>query len=293
MKVSYYPGCTLKTKARNLDDTVVASLQALGVAYEELERWNCCGAAYSLADDNLLSQVAPIRNLIRAREVEADTLVTACSMCYNSLARANELMRADEEKRETINRFMDEEPDYAGEVEVLHILNFLQQRVGWDELRARLVKPLDGLKVACYYGCLLMRPREIAIDSRSYPQIFEEFIRALGATPLAFSAAHDCCGAYQVVSNEELATATCSRIVASANAQKADLMVTSCPLCEFNLGARQPKIIEKNPEMTLLPTFYFTQLLAVALGVDPELCHFELNMSGAREFFLERDLVKA
>ena len=116
MKISYYPGCTLKTKARNLEDAAIASLAVFDIEMEELPRWNCCGAVHSLTDDDLIHQVAPIRDLIRAKEQGSDKLVTLCSMCYNSLARANLLMRRDEEKRKTINLFMDEEIDYLFEV---------------------------------------------------------------------------------------------------------------------------------------------------------------------------------
>ncbi len=136
MKLGYYPGCTLKTKAANLEEAAMASLDALGVEYMELDRWNCCGAVFSLADDDLIHHVAPVRNLVRAQEQGADTVVTICSQCYNTLARANLLMREDEEKRDTINRFMDEEPDYHGEVEVMHYLTVLQEQVGWDKLAA-------------------------------------------------------------------------------------------------------------------------------------------------------------
>ncbi|MBW1805264.1 MAG: hypothetical protein JRJ06_02645 [Deltaproteobacteria bacterium] len=155
MKVIYYPGCTLKTKARNLGDTAVASMAELGVELEELDRWNCCGAVHSLADDDLIHQVAPVRVLIRAKEQGGDNLVTLCSMCYNTVARANLIMRDDEEKRETINRFMDEEEDYYGEVEVVHLLSFLRDRIGWDKLSEKVTNPLNGLKIAPYYGCTL------------------------------------------------------------------------------------------------------------------------------------------
>jgi len=120
MKISYYPGCTLKTKARNLDRAAIVSLEALGIEVEEIDRWNCCGAVYSLTADDLIHMVGPVRNLIRAKEQGADRLVTLCSMCYNTLARANRLMREDAVKRDTINRFMDDEIDYSGEVEVVH-----------------------------------------------------------------------------------------------------------------------------------------------------------------------------
>ena len=129
MKISYYPGCTLKTKAKNLDKAAVASLEALGVEVEEIDKWNCCGAVYSLTADDLIHMVGPVRNLIRAKEQGVDKLVTLCSMCYNTLARANKLMREDEVKRDTINRFMDEEIDYFGEVEVVHYLQLLQDEM--------------------------------------------------------------------------------------------------------------------------------------------------------------------
>jgi heterodisulfide reductase subunit B len=122
MKLGYYPGCTLKTQAKNLEDAAVASLGALGVEVKELERWNCCGAVYSLADDDLIHLLAPVRDLIRAKDQDFGKVMTLCSMCYNTLARANLLMRDDEEKRKTINTFMEEESDYAGEVEVVHML---------------------------------------------------------------------------------------------------------------------------------------------------------------------------
>ena len=122
MKISYYPGCTLKTKAKNLDRAAIASLEALGVEVQEIERWNCCGAVHSLTADDLIHQVGPVRNLVRAKEQGAAKLVTLCSMCYNTLARAIQIMKNDTVKRDTINRFMDEEIDYAGEVEVVHYL---------------------------------------------------------------------------------------------------------------------------------------------------------------------------
>ena len=159
MKITYYPGCTLKLKARNLETSALASLGALGVDVEEMDRWNCCGAVYSLANDDLIHMVGPVRNLLRAKEQGADKIVTLCSMCYNTLARANMLMKTDEEKRDVINRFMDDEIDYFGEVEVVHYLTLLEEEVGWEAVREKVVSPLAGMKAASYYGCTLQRPR--------------------------------------------------------------------------------------------------------------------------------------
>ncbi|MGD8395783.1 MAG: CoB--CoM heterodisulfide reductase iron-sulfur subunit B family protein [Candidatus Eiseniibacteriota bacterium] len=291
-RVAYYPGCTLKTKASNLERSALESLRRLDVAFEELPRWNCCGAVYSLADDDLIHHVAPVRNLIRARQQGADTVITICSQCYNTLARANLLMRADEEKRDTINRFMDEEPDYAGEVEVMHYLTFLEQQVGWEALRAKVTNPLEGLKVAPFYGCTLVRPTEVSIDPLA-AGVLEAFLGALGATPVAFAASQECCGSYQMLVHPAEGMQRAGKVIAAANRSEADALILSCPLCEYNLGTRQEQIVAQVGGLEAVPTFYFTQLLAIALGLDPEVCRFELNNAAAAGLLAERNFIAA
>ncbi len=283
MKVSYYPGCTLKTKARNLEDAAIASMDVLGIELEELPRWNCCGAVHSLADDDLIHQVAPVRDLIRAKEQGSDKLVTLCSMCYNSLARANLLMRNDEEKRETINLFMDEEVDYHGEVEVVHLLNLLRDEVGWDRLREKIKIPLKGLKIAPYYGCTLQRPRDVGIEPPGRFMLMTQFLEALGATAVNFPAADLCCGSYQILGNPDVAKNAISNILSWAKRVGAEALVLSCPLCEYNLGKKQETLLKEERISKSIPTFYFTQLLAIALGLSPESCHFDLNEKASVE----------
>ncbi|MGB3210879.1 MAG: CoB--CoM heterodisulfide reductase iron-sulfur subunit B family protein [Desulforhopalus sp.] len=277
MKISYYPGCTLKTKARNLDRAAVASLEALGVEVKEIERWNCCGAVHSLTADDLIHQVGPVRNLVRAKEQGADTLVTLCSMCYNTLARANQIMKNDEVKRGTINRFMDEEIDYAGEVEVVHYLTYLQEQVGWDKIKEQIKVPMTGLKVAPYYGCTLQRPAEVGIEPFGSYTLMNGLLEAIGATVMEFNAADKCCGSYQVLGVPAGENSAGAAILNLAAGGGVEALVTSCPLCEYNLGKQQHQMIEKGRITTHVPTYYFTQLLAVALGLDTENCHFELN----------------
>jgi len=289
MKVSYYPGCTLKTKARNLEDAAIASMNVLGIELEELPRWNCCGAVHSLADDDLIHQVAPVRDLIRAKEQGSDKLVTLCSMCYNSLARANLLMRDDEEKRETINLFMDEEVDYHGEVEVVHLLNLLRDEVGWDRLREKIKIPLKGLKVAPYYGCTLQRPRDVGIEPPGRFMLMTQFLEALGATPVNFPAADLCCGSYQILGNPDVAKNAISTILSWAERVGAEALVLSCPLCEYNLGKKQETLLVEERISKAIPTFYFTQLLAIALGLSPESCHFDLNEKASIELLKSKN----
>jgi heterodisulfide reductase subunit B len=277
MKINFYPGCTLKTKAKNLEEAAINAMQILGVEMEEIERWNCCGAVYSLTDDDLIHQVAPVRDLIRVKEQGGDKLITVCSMCYNTLARTNLLMQKDEEKRDTINRFMDEEIDYFGEVEVIHLLTFLRDEIGWKQIREKVKVPLEGLKIAVYYGCTLQRPSEVEIEPIGSYELMTELIESLGATVVDFSASAYCCGSYQVLGNEESAQNAAATILDAANVVGVDALSTSCPLCEFNLGKNQDALIRQQKIFKKIPTFYFTQLMAIAFGLDPKTCLFELN----------------
>ncbi len=288
MKIGYYPGCTLKSRAKNLEDSALASLAALGFEVEELPRWNCCGAVFSLANDDLIHHLAPVRDLIRAKDAGHERLITLCSMCYNTLARANLLMKHDEEKRKTLNLFMEEESDYFGEVEVLHVLDFLRRELGWEKLRAAVKRPLEGLRVAPYYGCTLLRPREVAIESPDLPVMFADFLRALGATPVEFPEATACCSSYQIIANESAALEASAKILRAATASSADALAMSCPVCEYNLGRRQGDVRSKHEGVGELPTFYFTQLLAIALGLPQETLGLKWNEASSLELLKKK-----
>ena len=293
MKISYYPGCTLKTKAKNLDRAALASLEALDVEVEEIDRWNCCGAVFSLTADDLIHQVGPVRNLIRAKEKGADTLVTLCAMCYNTLARANKVMREDEVKRDTINRFMDDEIDYNGEVEVVHYLTFLEQQVGWDKIKEKVVKPLTDLQLGTYYGCTLQRPDDVGIEPYGSFELMTNLFEAMGATVVPFSAADKCCGSYQVLGGDPADNLASANVINAAGNAGIEAIATSCPLCEYNLGKNQDKMVEKGAIEKNVPTYYFTQLLAVALGLETDVCHFELNDAKSLELLKDKNCLVA
>jgi len=291
MSLAYYPGCTLKTKARNLEEPAIASMKVLGVELEEISRWNCCGAVYSLSDDDLIHQVAPVRNLIRVKEQGKNEVVTLCSFCLNTLKRANLLMKEDAEKRNTLNSFMDEEIDYSGDVKVAHLLEVLRDEIGWEALAQKVKLPLQELKVAPYYGCTLLRPREVAIDSVENPTILRDFLTALGATPVDFPHATTCCGSYQIVSNPHDISRYSWDILSSALSHGAEALVLTCPLCDYNLGQGQKELAKNHNGFRGMPLFYFTQLLALALGLDPALCRFELNYGGPESLLREKNLL--
>jgi heterodisulfide reductase subunit B len=291
MSLAYYPGCTLKTRARNLEEPAVASMEALGLKLDELRRWNCCGAVYSLAEDDLIHKVAPVRNLIRVKEQGKNELVTLCAFCLNTLKRANLLMRENSETRNTINRFMDEEVDYGGEVKVVHLLEVLRDEIGWATLAEKVKLPLRRLKVAPYYGCTLLRPREVAIDDVENPTVLGDFLRALGASPVDFPESTTCCGSYQVISNPDDIAQYARPILSSALSHGAEALVVTCPLCEYNLGRGQKELAKKQSGLKEMPLFYFTQLLALALGLGPGVCHFELNHGRPESLLRGKNLI--
>lgn len=291
MSLAYYPGCTLKTRARNLEEPAVASMETLGFRLDEVPRWNCCGAVYSLAEDDLMHQVAPVRNLIRVKKQGKTELVTLCAFCLNTLKRANLLMKEDPAKRDTLNDFIDEGIDYSGEVRVVHLLEVLRDDIGWEALSQGVKLPLRGLKAAPYYGCTLLRPREVAIDSVENPTVLGDFLKALGASPVDFPESTTCCGSYQVVSSPGDIPEYARPILNSAMGHGAEVLVLTCPLCDYNLGRGQKDLIEEGSVVKEMPLFYFTQLLALALGLDPKICHFELNHGKPESFLRMKNLL--
>lgn len=276
----------MKTKAKNLEASAIASMKALGIPLEEIPRWNCCGGVYSLADDDLIHQVAPVRNLVRVKEQGKEAVVTLCSFCFNSLKRANLLVKNNAEKRDALNSFMDEEIDYNGQVKVLHLLEILRDKIGWRVLSEKVKVPLKGLKLAPYYGCTLLRPKEVAIDDVERPSILQGLLQTLGAEVIDFPYSMRCCGSYQRVARPDSISRLAGDIVSSAAGQGAEALVLTCPLCDFNLGWGQKRLMEKDCSFRVIPIFYFTQLLALALGVEPTVCHLELNW-GNPETLLE------
>ncbi|WP_295391252.1 CoB--CoM heterodisulfide reductase iron-sulfur subunit B family protein [uncultured Thiodictyon sp.] len=292
MRISYFPGCTLKNHAVNFDDSTIAACTRLGLEVKELDRWNCCGTVHGLAADDLIHRMAPITNLIRAKEAGADAFMTGCAMCYSTLKRANLHLRQNPEALSVVNGFLSlEQTDYRGDLDVLHLLELLRDRIGFEQLAARVERPLSGLRVACYYGCLLVRPREAAIDDSEQPRVMEDLMAALGATPVAFPLKTECCGAYQVVADPGIIAERTRRIMGSAASHGADLVVMSCPLCAYNLDDRQADARRLDPDLAPLPVFYFTQLMALALGCGEEVLRLERHRTDPRAPLTARGLL--
>jgi heterodisulfide reductase subunit B len=269
--LAYYPGCTLKNTAQNFEKCALFSLRQLGITVTELPRWNCCGTVYSLASDNLIQHVGPVRNLLRAKEIGSSQVMTLCAMCYNTLKRANERIKHDAVALKRINDLMTREPlKYQGDVEVFHLLEWLKNKFTFRQLKEKISKPLTHLRVAAYYGCLLVRPESIGIDDAENPTIMEQLAECLGATAIDFPFKTECCSAYQTVTKPDMTARRTHRILSSAAKQGADIIMVSCPLCAFNLDQRQAQTIELFPDFKPMPIVYFTQLLALALGCSEQ-----------------------
>ena len=298
LRLPYYPGCTLKTTAQNFESSALAAAEALGLELVELPRWNCCGVVYSLAEDDLMHHVAPVRNLVRAQEMSAADgfegrarLVALCSMCFNTLKRANGRVRENGEDLKTINDFMYLEDDYEGDVDVVHFLEVLRD-LGSEVIGEAVTAPLEGLKVAPYYGCTLLRPQEVGIDDPEDPTVQEDIIRALGAEPVDNSYKKVCCGSYQVVQNRDVVVDLAHDILAHARAAAADVITTCCPLCAYNLDSRQNEIADARPEFEPIPVLYLTQLMALAFALPVERCRFDLNRTDPRPLLSGRGFMR-
>lgn len=262
MKYSFYPGCTLKSKAQKLEKSALAAAEELGIELRELDEWQCCGGVYPLAGDELITKLAAVRGLVSARE-RGEKLVTLCTACHHVLKRVNHVLAEDGEKRETVNDYLELSQPYEGETEVIHYLELLAEEIGFSELGTMIGSGLDGRKIAAHYGCMLLRPAEIMeFDDPENPEILENFIEALGGQAVSLSRSNECCGGYHALQNEELASEMSSEILRSAENQGAEEIVTACPLCKYNF-TQTMNVENKNS----LKAVYICEILEEALGI--------------------------
>ena len=283
MKLHYYPGCTLKEKTTNLDESTRAAMEVLGYDLVEPENWTCCGAEYPLTEEKIIGLTAPTR-ILRQVELEGgDKVVTTCAFCFNVLKRTNEDLLRDPLKHKRINAYLRDDikiepltkekttnfPEYSGKVWVMHLMEFIKNEIGYDKVRPLLKRDLRGLKVAPYYGCRLLRPaEEVGIDAPDNPHIFEEFLENLGCEVVDFPFKQECCGSYLSVSLPDAASEASYQVLRSASLNGANVMALSCPLCYYNLDRRQDRIKEMYLDFNGFPVLFFTQILAWALGVE-------------------------
>jgi len=275
MRYAFFPGCSMKSTAHEFEMSTLAVARSLGIELEEIPDWTCCGSTPAHATDALLAASLPARNLAIAESLGLD-VVTCCAACYSRLAAANLAISQDARLRAEVADAIGTE--YSGGVRVLHFLQVLNESTGIDELRDSVVAGLGGLKVACYYGCLLTRPRELSIVNVSNgadpedPQVMEKILTAAGAEPIEWSYKTECCGASFSITRTDTVKRLSGDILRMAKASGAKCVAVACPLCHTNLDLRQADIESATGEKIGLPVFFFTQLLGRALGIpDSEL----------------------
>ncbi|HPT96323.1 MAG TPA: CoB--CoM heterodisulfide reductase iron-sulfur subunit B family protein [Armatimonadota bacterium] len=270
MKYAYFPGCSLQGMAAEFDRSARAVCDQLGITLEEIPDWVCCGATPAHATSHLLSVALPAVTLAAVEQAAQSggpaTMVAACASCYNRLSIASHEVKEDAALRADVEEAA--QVKLAGTVEVRHLLDILRNDLGTEAIRNSVTRPLSGLKVACYYGCLLLRPpKVVAFDDPNHPQIMEDLLTAAGAECVEWAYKTECCGASLSLARPDTVCKLVNDILREARDAGADLIATACPLCQTNLDVRQLDVAKAYGTRYNIPAIYFTQLLGIALGL--------------------------
>lgn len=274
MKYGYYPGCSLEHNAIAYHQSAMAIARPLGIEFTEVDDWNCCGAIEYIAVHLLPSYALVGRNLaLAARQPDNNgQLVAPCSACYLNLSKVDRYMSDSPELAQNVNKALGEgglsyEP---GAIRVRHLLDVLAKDVGYEAIAAQVKKTLQGLRVAPYYGCVVVRPGfQEQIDDPEYPVSLDRMMEALGATVVDFPLKAHCCGGHMTQISQDVALELIRRLLKNANDYAADVIVTLCPMCQLNLDAYQESVNRHFKTNFELPILYFTQLIGLALGIAP------------------------
>ena len=290
MKYAYYPGCSLKGTGRAYEESLLAVFRALGVEVEELKDWNCCGATTYMSFDELQSYALAARNLSMARETGND-LMTPCAACYLVLNKTQYYVRDYPWIGEIVGHALDAihlPKDISAKVR--HPLEILLNDVGLDRVRAKVIHPLRGLKVAPYYGCQMVRPYAL-FDNQRNPTSMDRLLEASGAEIVYYPVKTQCCGGSQKGTLPEIGLDLIRHLLAEAQRNGAEVIATVCPLCQFNLEAFQEQA--GNAHHFHFPVLYFTQLLALAFGIPLNEAGFQRSFVAIKPLLAEKEIAYA
>lgn len=264
MRVGYFPGCSLHSTAEDYDRSTQAVCERLGIELVELSNWNCCGSTLVRGSDMFLSVALPCRNLAIA-EADGLDIVAPCAVCYSRFKQAQFEIRSDVDLKDKVIRAI--ELDYRGGSNIYSPIDLIYEKVGLDAVRAALVRSLGGLKIAVYYGCLLVRPPKVTqMDDPENPVFLDKIMQAVGAETVDWSHKTECCGGSLSISRADIVERLVDEIMRSAQAGGADCIVTACPLCETNLEIYQSDAKRRFDGTYDIPIYYFTELLETAFG---------------------------
>ena len=264
MKVGFYPGCSLKGAAREYGESLLAVSRAMGIELEEVRDWNCCGSTAAHNLNRELSLALPARILATAEKQGMEEIVVPCAACFHRLSLTRQELLEDEEMKRKISRIISME--YRGSVRVMNVLEFLERFV-IDGIGERLRVPF-ARKVACYYGCFLVRPPKVVrFDRPEDPRSMDEILKKIGATPIDWAYKVECCGAGFSVSRTDLVARLGGEILEDALSRGAEAVIVACPMCHSNLDMRRRQIEKRARKKYSIPVVYVTQAVGMALGL--------------------------
>ena len=290
MKYAYYPGCSLHGTAVDYAESARAVAGSLGIDLTEIPGWTCCGSTPAHLTDDLLAVALPVKNILRAREI-SDQIAVCCAACYSRFKFANKHVKEREDIRSQVGEVLGVE--YSGDMKVRHFLDILIHDVGLEKVAEGVKRNLGGLRVACYYGCLLTRPPKVAeFDDPEDPTSLDNLMETLGAEPVSWPYKTECCGATFSLTKTDIVLKLSHDILAQAEKRGAEAIVLACPLCQANLDMRQGDINKQYGVEFDLPIFYFTQLLGLALGLDGASLGLQRAMVSPMRLLKEKELVR-
>lgn len=267
MRLGYYPGCSLKGGSREYKESVVAMAKAFGIELIEIPDWNCCGATAAHNLNRELSLSLPARILAIAEKEGMEDIVVPCAACYSRLTVTSHELKEDPSLKEKIISVIGME--YKGSTQVLNIIQFIQKYIS-DQIEEKTVNPFRH-KVACYYGCLLVRPHNILqFDRVEDPQMMDELVKKAGGDPIDWAFKTECCGAGMSVSRTDIVARLSAGIVEDAFDRSAEAIVVACPMCHSNLDMRRKEINEFLERDIDIPVLYLSQVIGLAVGVNPK-----------------------
>ena len=281
MRFAYFPGCSLSSSGYDYDLSLKYVARALGIDLIEVRDWVCCGASSAHATSHLVSIALPVLNLSHAEKDGFEKLIAPCLACLSRFKAANVELEHDGKLRSEIHEVFDYK--YQGKVKVYHPLEVFLE-MGMDKIREKIRKKLSGLKIACYYGCVLTRPPNVCqFDNVEDPQSMDAIVRTLGATPLEWSFKTECCGVSMTLTRSDIVLKLSNDILRAAKEAGADAIAVSCPLCQANLDGRQRQIEETYNVRYRIPIIYITQLMGLAFGAFPKEVGIQKLITSPRE----------
>ena len=267
---AYYPGCSLESLGKNYNLSALAVSAELGVELKELEDWNCCGATAYFPVDELLAYTLVSRNLAIAEKTGLQDFVAPCSACYKNAYTTNKYLKNDPDLAEHINYALEEDHLHVeGKMKVRHLIEVFIEDVGLEEIEKKVAHPLKGLRVAPYYGCQIVRPRKDKEDVEN-PQFFEKLLAAIGAQPIDYASKTRCCGGSLIITNRKAALDMVHKLLQDAVNSNANVIATTCPMCNVNVEVYQSQVNREFGTNFSIPVMYFTQLMGMALGIEPK-----------------------